>query len=92
MVTTKQHRYQLFAHTLSPSAERLRIALNLLDWSGGYVVSALNGRLRPSVLSVLDAHKHRLDYCESTLLYYMGHEQALQLDITYAENLICTTC
>ncbi|XP_055838916.1 uncharacterized protein LOC129906945 [Episyrphus balteatus] len=82
-------RYQLFLNTLNPSNERLRIALSLLDWSGGYKVSSFLERHRPAVLDVVDTQLHlQKEYDSLTLVYHMPRDEAIQMEIDCPDGFV----
>lgn len=76
-----QDRYQLFVNTISSSHERLAKLLQLLDWSHGFRVSTLIGRLRLPVMDAIKSKNLSLEYDCKSLLYYMSRDQAAQMEV-----------
>lgn len=91
-------RYQLFINTLNSSNntntntntdnEKLRIALSLLDWSGGYKVSSFLERHRSAVVDVVDSKQLQKEYDSLTLVYHMPRHEAIQMEIDCPDGFV----
>ncbi|XP_068149716.1 uncharacterized protein [Drosophila tropicalis] len=75
------HRYQLFFGTLNDGGKRLQEALSLLDWSGGYKVSAIQERHHMIYKDLLNELPVRMDRELNTDMYYLSCEEAKKLQI-----------
>jgi hypothetical protein len=70
-----QDRYQLLIYSLELSNEKLKRALNLLDWSNGFKVSAFLKRHRSAVIDVINSKKLKIKTDTLTFLYYQPKEE-----------------
>ncbi|KAH8283185.1 hypothetical protein KR054_012648 [Drosophila jambulina] len=74
-------RYQLFAGSLNNTNGLLEKALDLLDWSRGLKCSSIPSRHIEALDKVVKAKKLSLVFRDSTDLFYMKAEEALQLRV-----------
>ncbi|XP_073821021.1 uncharacterized protein [Musca autumnalis] len=75
-------RYQLFIGSLnSNNCENLSKALEQLDWSGGLKVSSFRECHRQPVVNVVRNRCLQCEYDSLTLMYYMAHHKAKELEI-----------
>ncbi|XP_061397712.1 uncharacterized protein LOC133333410 [Musca vetustissima] len=80
-------RYQVFIGSLNTtSCENLYRALEQLDWSVGLKVSSFRECHRLSVLSVVKNKGLQCEYDSLTLMYYMPHHEAKNLQICCPEG------
>jgi hypothetical protein len=66
----------MFVYTLELSNEKLKRALNLIDWSGGLKVSSFLKRHRSAVLDVVQNKQLKIEYDSLTFLYFLSKEEA----------------
>lgn len=62
-------------YSLEISNEKLKRALNLLDWNNGYKVSAFLRRHRSAVIDVINSKKLKIKSDTHTFLYYLPKEE-----------------
>lgn len=63
-------------YTLELSNEKLKRALNLIDWSTGLKVSSFLKRHRSAVIDVVQSKKLKIEYDSLTFLYFLSKEEA----------------
>ncbi|XP_034667364.1 uncharacterized protein LOC117900912 [Drosophila subobscura] len=75
------HRYQLFFCNLSRRGPQLEVALRLLDWSGGYKVSAIHEGHHLVYRQLLAELQLGMDREMNTIMFRLPWQAASQLDI-----------
>lgn len=58
------------------SNEKLKKALNLLDWTRGYLISAFLRRHRSAVMDIISSKKLKVQSDSLTFLYFLSKEDA----------------
>lgn len=66
----------MFVYTLELSNEKLKRALNLVDWSRGVKVSSFLKRHRSAIIDVVQEKKLKVEYDSLTFLYFLSKEEA----------------
>ncbi|XP_017067903.2 uncharacterized protein LOC108105703 [Drosophila eugracilis] len=80
------HRYQLFFSNLSKQKPELKVALNLLDWSGGFKVSAIHEthhKIYKELVADLDL---QIDREMNTIMYSLTYQEAGNFQINCPEG------
>ncbi|KAH8357039.1 hypothetical protein KR200_003608 [Drosophila serrata] len=80
------HRYQLFFSNLSREKSNLELALRLLDWSGGYKVSAIHEMHHKIYKDLVSELSLTMDREMNTNMYILSCEKAQKLDIQYPKG------
>lgn len=83
LLASFQHRYQLFFSNLSRQrTAELVSALRLLDWSGGFKVSAIHETHHAIYKDLLAERRLGIDREMSTIMYHMPSSKAKTLQVT----------
>ncbi|KAH8413095.1 hypothetical protein KR009_007915 [Drosophila setifemur] len=80
------HRYQLFFSNLSGNKSNLELALRLLDWSGGFKVSAIQEKHHFIYKELVKELNLIMDREMNTIMYRMPFEEAQKLEIDCPEG------
>jgi sRNA-binding regulator protein Hfq len=81
-------RYQIFINTLEESQERLRILLDLIDWSKGFQVHAVLKRYRPMIMEMIQQKNLVVELEFKTYMQYLPKEEAEHFDETPPEDIV----
>ncbi|XP_017154489.1 uncharacterized protein LOC108163611 [Drosophila miranda] len=75
------HRYQLFFCNLSRRRPQLKLALSLLDWCGGYKVSAIHEEHHLVYRELLAELQLGIDREKNTIMYQLCCQKAKELEV-----------
>lgn len=86
--TNFQHRFQVFALTLSSSPKRLALLLSLLDWTLGYLICGLLDRHLPALESVQKIIGLELKLLDSLFLYHLPASQGKEFEYEFVTAFV----
>ncbi|XP_037044530.1 uncharacterized protein LOC119080340 [Bradysia coprophila] len=79
-------RYHIYCDTLNKSTERLKLLLDLMDYSKGIIVMHVRSKCYPAISDIFTQRKFDLEFDHPNCLYYLPKEEAIVLDVQLPEG------